>query len=62
VSNFAVWLVWNMYPHTWNGLGACYAAAVPFFRKQFVSDILFTAVMFSIPALLHARKPSPVKA
>ncbi len=61
VSNVAVWLVWNMYPHTLNGLAACYAAAVPFFRKQFISDMLFTAVMFSIPALLAARKPAPVK-
>jgi hypothetical protein len=61
VSNFAVWQAWNMYPHTISGLSACYAAAVPFFRKQFVSDMLFTAVMFSIPALLQARKPAPVK-
>lgn len=61
VSNFAVWASWPMYPHTLNGLAACYAAAVPFFRKQFVSDLLFTAVMFSIPALLPARKSAPVK-
>jgi hypothetical protein len=59
VSNFAVWLVWSMYPHSLNGLAACYAAAVPFFRKQIVSDLLFTAVMFGIPALLQFRKPVP---
>lgn len=62
VSNFAVWAgPWHMYPYTMDGLAACYAAAVPFFRKQFVSDMLFTALMFSIPALLHARKPAPVR-
>ncbi len=61
VSNFAVWVAWPMYPHTLNGLAACYAAAVPFFRKQFVSEMLFTAVMFGIPALLQVLRPAPVE-
>jgi len=39
VSNFAVWMVWSMYPHNLSGLFACYAAALPFFRNQFLSEI-----------------------
>jgi len=60
LSNFAVWMVWNMYPHTLTGLLACYAAAVPFFRNQVVSDLLFTTVMFSIPAVIELLKPAKV--
>lgn len=62
ISNFAVWAVWNMYPKNLGGLAACYLAGIPFFRNELVSDVLFTAVMFSIPALLHVLKPAPVKA
>jgi hypothetical protein len=62
ISNFGVWLTGNMYPLTLNGLAACYAAAVPFFRKQVVSDVLFTVVMFSVPALIALMKPQPAKA
>lgn len=52
ISNFAVWLVGNIaYPKTLSGLLACYVAAVPFFRMGFVSDLLFSAVFFGLPAL-----------
>jgi hypothetical protein len=51
VSNFAVWACWNMYPKTFSGLMTCYAAAIPFFRRGVAGDLLFTAVMFGIPAI-----------
>jgi hypothetical protein len=51
VSNFAVWACWDMYPKTFNGLMACYAAAIPFFERGLAGDLLFTAFMFGIPAL-----------
>lgn len=57
ISNFAVWAVWNMYPKTLDGLMLCYAAAIPFFRNELVSDVLFTAVLFSVPAVIAALKP-----
>ena len=62
VSNFAVWLVWNMYPHSFAGLLTCYAAALPFYRNQFLSDMLFSALMFGMPALVELVKPAPAKA
>jgi hypothetical protein len=62
LSNFGVWLAWNMYPHTVSGLAACYAAAVPFFRNEVVSDLLFSAIMFSVPAIIHLVKPQTAKA
>lgn len=61
VSNFAVWAVWNMYPKTLTGLAACYVAAIPFFRNQFASDLLFAAVMFAVPAALHLLRPAEAR-
>ncbi len=61
ISNFAVWAVWNMYPHNLNGLMMSYVAALPFFRNQFISEVLFTAVFFSVPALLKLMTPAAVK-
>ena len=50
LSNFAVWATGTMYPLTLAGLGACYVAAIPFFRNTVASDLLFSAVLFGIPA------------
>ena len=61
VSNFAVWLVWNMYPKTLGGLLACYTLALPFFRNGVIGDLLFTAVFFGIGAVLGAREPAEAK-
>ncbi len=62
ISNFAVWLVWHMYPMTLSGLAACYAAAVPFFRNSVVGDLTFTAAFFGIGALVDARLHRPAEA
>lgn len=51
VSNFAVWACWSMYPKTLAGLMSCYAVGIPFFRHTAAGDMLFTAVMFGLPAL-----------
>ena len=52
LSNFAVWATGTMYPLTLAGLGACYVAAIPFFRNTVASDLLFSAVLFGIPAVV----------
>jgi hypothetical protein len=59
VSNFAVWAVWPDYPKNLAGLMECYTLGLPFFRREVVSDVLFSAVFFGLPALagvLAARK------
>lgn len=48
VSNFSVWFEWNMYPKTLNGLLACYAAAVPFFRNNVVAELLGSCLLFGL--------------
>jgi hypothetical protein len=61
VSNFAVWAGWAMYPKTLAGLMTCYAAGLPFFRRGVAGDLLFTAVMFGVPAVaaVVARSHKP---
>ena len=51
ISNFAVWVSGTMYPKTVSGLMTCFSAGVPFFRRGAAGDILFTAVMFGVPAV-----------
>ena len=51
-TNFASWLWFGIYPRTATGLASCYAAAIPFFGWTLASDLLFTAVLFSLHAWL----------
>ncbi len=55
ISNFSVWMVWQMYPKTFGGLMACYVAGLPFFRNAVVSDLFFSAVFFGIGYLVSQR-------
>ena len=66
VSNFGVWLLYDMYPKTWEGLVTCYLAALPFYGHEAVarfeflmatvtSDLLFVALLFGAHALLARR-------
>jgi hypothetical protein len=52
VTNFGVWLSW--YPHTWEGLTACYIKAIPFFRNTLAGNLFFVVVFFGAYEL--ARK------
>jgi hypothetical protein len=62
-SNFGVWAAWgDMYPKTFSGLMACYAAGVPFLRHALKGDLLFTCAMFAIPVLVHALSDAIHKA
>jgi hypothetical protein len=58
VSNFAVWASGSMYPKNVSGLMTCYAAGVPFFRRGLAGDMLFTAVLFGVPAVAAALSRS----
>lgn len=53
VTNFAVWASGSLYPMSWAGLAACYAAAIPFFRNSLLGDMGFAAVLFSGFAVLE---------
>ena len=59
VSNYAVWASgFNGYPHTLAGLGACYVAAIPFYRNDLISTSIVLAVALGAEALVRKlRQP-----
>ncbi len=57
VSNFGVWLVGGMYPHTLAALGSCYAAAIPFFQNTIAGDLFYAALLFGGFALAEHFVP-----
>lgn len=46
VTNFGVWAFGTLYPRTIEGLVACYAAAIPFFRNTLASDLFYVGIFF----------------
>jgi hypothetical protein len=56
VTNFACWLLW--YPHTAEGLVACYVAAIPFFQNTLMGDAAFATALFGGLALAEWRFPT----
>jgi hypothetical protein len=53
LSNYAVWVGGDMYPHTLSGLAACYAAAVPFYRNDLLSTTIVAGLAFGVPVLVR---------
>jgi len=63
VTNFGVWAFGSLYPRNLDGLVACYAAAIPFFKNTLQGDMFYTVVLFGGFALLERefsllRQPS----
>jgi hypothetical protein len=57
VSNYAVWAAQvGMYPHTFSGLMACYAAGLPFYRNDLVSTAIVAGLAFGVPYMLHRHQ------
>jgi hypothetical protein len=52
ISNFMVWIVWDMYAKTFRGLATCYVAALPFFRNTVAGDLVFSAAFFGAAYLV----------
>jgi hypothetical protein len=55
LTNFGVWALGTLYPKTLAGLGACFVAAIPFFRNTLAGDLFYTAVLFGGFHLLEQR-------
>lgn len=58
VSNFGVWLSSGLYPHTWDGLAACYVAGIPFFKNTLLGDLVYSAALFGLFELSLSRFPA----
>lgn len=46
VSNFGVWWVGGFYSPDFQGLIACYTAAIPFYGSQVMGDLVWSGVLF----------------
>lgn len=64
VSNFGTWISSNFYPKTFAGLGACFAAAVPFYKNEFfgnfvlnsfMSTVFYSVILFSAYTIMERR-------
>lgn len=60
VTNFGVWQSGILYPITFDGLVACYVAAIPFFRNAIVGDVFYVTVLFGSYELLMKYLPNRV--
>lgn len=45
-TNFGTWLGQGLYPLTFDGLVACYVAAIPFLRNAMLGDLAWGLVLF----------------
>ena len=54
-TNFGVWLIGNLYPHTFSGLINCYMMGLPFLRLQAVGSMVFLGSTISLIKLFNLR-------
>ena len=59
-TNFMMWLRGTMYAHDLAGLVTCYVAALPFFGRTLLSDVLYCGFLFTAHAYL-SRKAFPAE-
>jgi hypothetical protein len=55
ITNFGVWTRGILYPLSWEGLVACYVAAIPFLRNAILGNALYAIVFFGGFALAQRR-------
>lgn len=58
VTNFFVWVGAGLYPHTWAGLTACFAAGIPFFGNTIAGDLFYCGALFGGYELIRKYNPS----
>ncbi len=59
ISNYGVWAGGTMYPHTWDGLVACFTAAIPFYRNDLASAAIVAGLAFGVPVLVRRMNATP---
>ena len=55
ITNFGVWLASGMYPMTASGLSQCFILAIPFFKTELISTVLYTAIFFGAYEWMASR-------
>lgn len=62
ITNFAVWIFFDWYPHTLAGLVNCFTLAIPFFRNSLAGDLFYTVSLFGLFELALAWNRKRVRA
>jgi hypothetical protein len=55
VSNLGVWASGGLYPRTFQGLVACYVAAIPFYQNSLAGTLFYAALLFGGFALAEKQ-------
>jgi len=55
ITNFGTWIGSAMYPRTLSGLGACFAAALPFFLNTILGNAFYALLGFGAMHILEKR-------
>ena len=58
LTNFGMWAFSGIYSRSWDGLVACYVAAIPFFQNSLAGDLFYSAVLFGGFAALERLVPA----
>ena len=71
ITNLGTFLTTNLYPHTFSGLMACYAAGIPFYQEGnlfssfalngILGNVFYSAVLFGAWALIKQLSYQPNK-
>ncbi|MFA5089092.1 MAG: DUF6580 family putative transport protein [Candidatus Omnitrophota bacterium] len=54
-TNFGVWLISGLYPHTVEGFINCYVLAIPFFRNTLLSTFVYCFAFFGFYEFIAYR-------
>ena len=44
ITNFSVWLIYDYYPKTFEGLLLCYTMGIPFVKNTILSTMIYTGI------------------
>jgi hypothetical protein len=58
ITNLAVWIFQDFYPHTGAGLVACFIAALPFLQNMLCANLVFSGILFGGFAWAQRRFPA----
>jgi hypothetical protein len=61
-TNFAHWLLTDMYAKSLDGLVLCYVNALPFFRGTLLGDALFVTAFVCVMELVARKQTETVHA
>ena len=64
-TNFGVWAMWNMYPHTLSGLIQCFVMALPFLKMSLIGNLIIVpSVSFTLVVVnkfIKAKSENQIK-